>query len=314
MRQRTTFGAHLTGVILIALIASFAPVRSALPQSSPTFTQTKLTAADAAQYDYFGLSVALAGDTAIVGAYGKSDLAPNAGAAYVFIDGATSWAQQARLGTSDVLAGAYLGAAVATNGVQTAVGAPYASIGAPDAGAVYLFSNADWQRQAIITPNDPESVARFGNALAIGQNTLIVGAPLHDSYGRDAGAVYVFAFDGVAWVQRQKLIGADIVPGDRFGSALALNNGWLAVGAPLHRVTGSFSGVVYLLSLIALPGCSARSSSLAIQPPVITSVARWRFPASASSSERRCTTPTDLPAVRSMCSIAAVQPGSNARN
>ncbi len=245
MRQRTMFSARFAVAAVIVLIAFFAPVRLALPQSSLSFAQTKLIAADAAPHDYFGLSVAPAGDTVLVGAYGKSDLATAAGAAYAFTRQAATWTQQARLGTADAPAGAYFGAAIATNGTQTAVGAPYASIGAQDAGAVYLFSNADWRRQAIITPDDPESVAQFGGALAIGQNTLIVGAPLHDSYGRDAGAVYVFAFDGIAWVQRQKLIGADTVPGDRFGSALALSGGWLAVSAPQHGA----GGAVYLFTL-----------------------------------------------------------------
>ncbi|MCS6840936.1 MAG: FG-GAP repeat protein, partial [Roseiflexus sp.] len=122
MRQRIMFSARFAVIAVTALIAFFAPVRLALLQSSLTFTQTKLIAADAAQYDYFGLSVALTGDTVIVGAYGKSDLALSAGAAYAFTRSNAAWTQQARLGMSDALAGAYLGAAVATDGAQTAVG------------------------------------------------------------------------------------------------------------------------------------------------------------------------------------------------
>jgi hypothetical protein len=155
-------------------------------------------------------------------------------------------AQQARLGTSTPLIDAYLGATVATNGSYTAAGAPYASVGAQNDGVVYLFSNATWQQQTILLPNDPDSLSQFGNALAINGNTLFVGAPMHDSFGANAGAVYVFTFDGVSWVQRQKLIGADTASGDRFGSALALNDGWLAVSAPLHSSPGSPGGAVYL--------------------------------------------------------------------
>jgi hypothetical protein len=246
MRSWKRLSAPVAGVMLIALLTLFAPARSVMTQSSLTFTQTKLLASDAAQYDYFGLSVAVKGDTAVIGAYGKSDLARNAGAAYAFTRNSGSWTQQARLGTSTPLIDAYLGATVATNGSYTAAGAPYASVGAQNDGVVYLFSNATWQQQTILLPNDPDSLSQFGNALAINDNTLFVGAPMHDSFGVNAGAVYVFTFDGVSWVQRQKLIGADTVPGDRFGSALALNDGWLAVSAPLHSSPGSPGGAVYL--------------------------------------------------------------------
>jgi hypothetical protein len=246
MRSWKRLSAPVAGVVLITLLTLFAPARSVMMQSSLTFTQTKLLAADAAQYNYFGLSVAVRGDTAIVGAYGKSDLVRNAGAAYAFTRNAGSWTQQARLGTSSPLIDAYLGATVATNGSYTAAGAPYASVGAQNDGVVYLFSNATWQQQTILLPNDPDSLSQFGNALAINDNTLFVGAPMHDSFGVNAGAVYVFTFDGVSWVQQQKLIGVDTAPGDRFGSALALNDGWLAVSAPLHSSPGSPGGAVYL--------------------------------------------------------------------
>jgi hypothetical protein len=246
MRSWKRLSAPVAGVMLIALLTLFAPARSVMTQSSLTFTQTKLLASDAAQYDYFGLSVAVKGDTAVIGAYGKSDLARNAGAAYAFARNAGAWAQQARLGTSTPLIDAYLGATVATNGSYTAAGAPYASVGAQNDGVVYLFSNATWQQQTILLPNDPDSLSQFGNALAINGNTLFVGAPMHDSFGVNAGAVYVFTFDGASWVQQQKLIGADTASGDRFGSALALNDGWLAVSAPLHSSPGSPGGAVYL--------------------------------------------------------------------
>ena len=246
MRSWKRFSAPVAGVLLITLLTLFAPARSVMTQSSLTFTQTKLLAADAAQYNYFGLSVAVRGDTAIVGAYGKSDLVRNAGAAYAFTRNSGSWTQQARLGTSTPLIDAYLGATVATNGSYTAAGAPYASVGAQNDGVVYLFSNATWQQQTILLPNDPDSLSQFGNALAINDNTLFVGAPMHDSFGVNAGAVYVFTFDGASWVQQQKLIGVDTAPGDRFGSALALNDGWLAVSAPLHSSPGSPGGAVYL--------------------------------------------------------------------
>jgi hypothetical protein len=87
--------------MLIALLTLFAPARSVMTQSSLTFTQTKLLASDAAQYDYFGLSVAVKGDTAVIGAYGKSDLARNAGAAYAFARNAGAWGAAGAPGNID---------------------------------------------------------------------------------------------------------------------------------------------------------------------------------------------------------------------
>ena len=245
MQSRRLAGAPLFGVV-IALLALLVPASPAVTQSSLAFAQTKLIASDAAPYDYFGLSVALTGDTAVVGAYGKSDRASAAGTAYIFMRTGTDWSQRARLGTPSAMAGAYFGASVALNESLVVVGAPYASVAARDAGAVYIFANAapSWPLQAEILPRDPESLAQFGNALAIDQNTVVVGSPTNDGYGVDAGAVYIFSFDGTTWVQQQKLVATDTAPGDRFGSALALDDGRLAVGAPLHNA----SGAVYIFS------------------------------------------------------------------
>ncbi len=57
----------------------------------------KLTAADGAAYDYFGSSVAVSGDTVVVGAYGDDDKGSNSGSAYVFVKPGGGWATTQRL-------------------------------------------------------------------------------------------------------------------------------------------------------------------------------------------------------------------------
>jgi hypothetical protein len=82
--------------------------------------QAELTAFDAAQSDNFGLSVALSGSIALVGASGKSS---NKGAAYVFVRSGTTWSQQSELTASDSVSNDYFGVSVALSGSNAVVGA-----------------------------------------------------------------------------------------------------------------------------------------------------------------------------------------------
>ena len=66
--------------------------------------QAKLTASDVAARDQFGYSVAVAGDTAVIGAYRDDDAGSNSGSAYAFVRTGTSWSQQAKLMASDAAA------------------------------------------------------------------------------------------------------------------------------------------------------------------------------------------------------------------
>lgn len=63
--------------------------------------QAELTASDAAQADYFGASVSISGDTAVVGAVGDDDLGEDSGSAYVFTRSGEVWTQQQKLTASD---------------------------------------------------------------------------------------------------------------------------------------------------------------------------------------------------------------------
>ena len=69
------------------------------------FTETKVTALDAAAADYFGVSVSISGDTALIGAYGDNAAGFFSGSAYVFVRSGTSWSQEAKLVASDAAGG-----------------------------------------------------------------------------------------------------------------------------------------------------------------------------------------------------------------
>ena len=85
--------------------------------------QAKLTASDAASHDYFGYSVAVDGDTALIGAHANDDSGLNSGAVYVFTRNAGVWTEQAKLTASDGALEDYFGTAVALDGDTALIGA-----------------------------------------------------------------------------------------------------------------------------------------------------------------------------------------------
>ena len=85
--------------------------------------EAKLTASDAAAEALFGASVAVADETAVVGAFGNDDNGSLSGSAYIFRYNGAAWVEEAKLTASDGAAGDYFGSSVAVSGDTTLVGA-----------------------------------------------------------------------------------------------------------------------------------------------------------------------------------------------
>jgi hypothetical protein len=190
--------------------------------------QAKLTASDAAAGDIFGLSVAVTGDTVVVGASGDNMLA---GSAYVFVRSGTSWSQQAKLTASDAATGDRFGDGVGISGDTVVVGA---SDAASDAGAAYVFvrSGTNWSQQAKLTASDAAVFDLFGRTLAVSGDMVVIGAPSDDTdAGREAGSAYVFVRSGTSWSQQAKLTASDAAPNDTFGLSVAVSGDTAVVGA-----------------------------------------------------------------------------------
>ncbi len=141
--------------------------------SGSAWTQTaKLTAADGEANDFFGASVAISGDTVVVGAVGASS---GQGAAYVFTGSGSAWTQTAELTAADGAAGDSFGASVAISGntlVVGAVGANYSQ------GAAYVFtgSGSAWTQTTELAAATGVAGDSFGTALATSGATVVVGA------------------------------------------------------------------------------------------------------------------------------------------
>lgn len=153
--------------------------------------------------------------------------------------------REQRLEASDGAPFDHLGFSVAAHGDVVVAGARFADAPAEDSGAVYVFRRGPggWHEEAKLIPRDPVEHDRFGHAVAMDGDTIVVGAPAHHELGRKVGSVYVFRFRRGAWRQEAKLAAPEAA---RFGHAVAVSGGRLAVGAPGGRVGGATTGAVYV--------------------------------------------------------------------
>lgn len=187
--------------------------------------------------DRFGDSVALDGDTLLVGAaLGDSGTAPDTGAAYVFTqDGTGNWTQQAKLVPTSGGNGVSFGWAVALDGDTAAVGASGDDEVAADSGAVYVFTRTggSWSLQQKLVADDSVTLDLFGYSVALEGDTLLVGAwRSAQAASTGGGSAYVFTRDGTgAWTQQAKLTASDGFNADGFGYRVALSGDSLLVGA-----------------------------------------------------------------------------------
>jgi hypothetical protein len=202
--------------------------------------QAELTAGDGAAYDNFGHSVAISGNTAILGAPGKN----GRGAAYVFSFGGTSWIQQAELTAGDGATGDLYGLSVAISGNTAIVGNRRSSRGAA---YVYSFDGATWSQQAELTASDGASGDNFGFSVGISGNTAIVGANWK-TVGSNVqqGAAYVYSLNGSSWIQQAELTASDGAANDTFGFSVAISGNAAIVGA---QASNASRGAAYVYSL-----------------------------------------------------------------
>jgi hypothetical protein len=104
--------------------------------------QAKLTASDAAADDWFGISVSVSGDTAVVGSDWDDDAGRNSGSAYVFKRNGSTWTQQAKLTASDAAEGDWFGVSVSVWGDTAVVGSSFDDDAGLYSGSAYVFDLA----------------------------------------------------------------------------------------------------------------------------------------------------------------------------
>ncbi|MBN2041942.1 MAG: hypothetical protein JW864_18045 [Spirochaetes bacterium] len=199
-----------------------------------------LTASDAGQGDYFGISVSISGDYAIVGAYkedgGADDPENYAGAAYIFERGTDgTWTEKAILHASDYDDGYYFGISVSISNDYSVVG----SYGADGGGAAYIYerdSEGTWTEATILTSSDLESSDRFGEVVSINGNYVLIGAVNEDggddTNATDSGSAYIFERNSEGlWEETAILHASDMYAGDSFGCSVSIDGDLAVIGA-----------------------------------------------------------------------------------
>ena len=215
--------------------------------------QTKITASDGAAGDLFGISVAIDGNTILVGADLHDEKAENAGAVYVYILEDNKWQQEAKLTASD-------GGKTDIFGVRVALSENTALISARrddtkalgiDAGSAYIFvrDGSTWAQQVKLTSPDGQADDRFGRGVALSGDMAIISAMNHDANGKDTGALYVYKKKDNSWRYTYKIVAKNSQPEDRFGWNVGLSNGIAIVGTPNHDAKGQESGAVFIQDL-----------------------------------------------------------------
>jgi len=202
----------------------------------------KLTASDPAVNDEFGDSVAIDGNTTIIGAPWDDDDGDYSGSAYLF--DVTTGTQIAKLTASDAAAEDSFGYSVGMDGSIAIVGAPNNDDNGSNSGSAYLFDVTTGTQIAKITASDAAAEDHFGGSVGISGNVAIVGATGDDDGSDNSGSVYLF--DVTTGVQLAKLNASDPANGDSFGGAVDISGNSVVVGASSKRSGYIGVGAAYI--------------------------------------------------------------------
>jgi hypothetical protein len=213
------------------------------------WTETaKLLASDAQLDQFFGQSVAVAGNVIVVGAYLDDELGFAAGAAYVFERSGATWVETQRLTASDGALDDRFGWDVAATPSLLLISAHGSDVAGPLSGAAYVFERVGsaWVERDKLVPLDPQEGARFAYSLDLSGEWALIGAPFSDVAGQPTGAAYVWRHTGGKWKQFQKLSASDGLPDDLFGEQVAIDGNLALVSAWSVDAPATNAGAAYV--------------------------------------------------------------------
>jgi cysteine-rich repeat protein len=216
--------------------------------------QAQLIADDGALGDWFGISVSISGNYAVVGSFYDDDNGLDSGSAYLYQRSGSTWTQIKKLLASDGTNGDYFGYSVSINGDYIVVSAHTNSINPWEhQGAAYVFYKDQggipdsWGEQQKLTASDAGVDDYFGLSVGINGDYTVIGAQ-NDTVGATAGqgSAYVFHRSGTTWSQEFKITAADGAEEDAFGESVSINGDHIIIGAPGQDSGASESGAAYV--------------------------------------------------------------------
>ena len=214
----------------------------------------KLTPLDAADGDFFGYSVSLFGDKALIGAYKDEHVdGLYCGSAYVFelVDG--TWVEVEKLIASDASTGDRFGWSVSLSGDKAIIGANGNDDFGPYTGSAYIFEKVGdlWVEVEKLTASDAAAEDFFGSSVSISGDIAIVGSPEDDIGDYDhSGTAYIFELVGGVWTEVERLTAIDHGIGDAFGMKVSISGDQAIIGAPLD---GLDRGSAYIFEVCEPP-------------------------------------------------------------
>ena len=209
--------------------------------------QTKLVGHDGPPFSHFGGAVSISGERALVGATLDRRGVILPGAAYIFQYDGSNWVEQAKLFASDGAENDHFGGEVSLSGDYALIGAYDDDDLATDCGSAYVFhfNGSDWEEQAKLLPSDCGEYDSFGSRLSISGEYALVSAYGNDEIGTDAGAAFIFHFNGSMWTELTKLTASDGLEDDSFGISVSLSGDYALVGASNQYTTGNDAAYIF---------------------------------------------------------------------
>eukprot|EP01083_Nonionella_stella_P202539 739879_1 len=208
----------------------------------------KLLPHDGATDDFFGYSVAIFNNYAVIGAYNDDDKGAQSGSAYIYErDSFGGWNRTAKLVPVDGAADDRFGRSVAVSTNYTAIGAHRDDGIGANSGSVYIFerdTEGQWSQTAKLVADDEAADDNFGVSVAARNNYLVIGAP-GDLY--NSGSSYIFQRnESGQWNQTAKLRPVDLTTDDQFGMHVAASDDYIVIGSHGDDDKGGGSGSAYI--------------------------------------------------------------------
>lgn len=192
----------------------------------------------------FGRQTLVQGDHMIITANG----ADNQGAAFALRRVGGVWTPQQKFTGSQTAQGDFFGMEAALDGTRLAIAATQDDDLGFNSGEVYLFDfdGTSWVETARLQAPDGDASDKFGSALALSGDVLVVGAAADEPGGIvNSGSAYAFRNVGGTWGLEQKLTSQAAVTGGQYGWALATDGALLLVSAIEEAIGGAERGAVY---------------------------------------------------------------------
>ncbi len=231
-----------TGLLMIFLISCLVLTATTIQNENQ-----KLIDSDGADSDGFGSAISVSGDYAVVGAIKDDDNGQDSGSAYIYHYNGTNWVEQQKLIPPDGAAGDWFGYKASISGDNVIIGCVGDDEDGNWSGSAYIYhyDGSSWIQQQKLTSSDACADQYFGCFVSISGDYAVVGAYGDGTNGVESGSVYIFHFNGVNWVEQQKLLPSDGAAGDKFGIVTSINNDNVIVGAYADG-DGTHTGSAYI--------------------------------------------------------------------